>query len=110
MDNLSEVYASVNGLCDAMFLVSRHFSRFLEWFTCYYIHFEHVAFHIVSNGFVNPVPTLDKSSNDENVGDLRPEEASGMGEGEGAIDVSDQIEETGQLDNLRVGLTSKNEY
>lgn len=76
---------------------------FFDWFATFYLTFESVSAHLLRKGFVNPIPKIDNSADGQGkemdgVGD----ENCGMGEGEGAKDVSDEIEESGQLEGLKV--------
>lgn len=81
-------------------------THFMKYLLGFYIHFEVVAYHLLSNGFVNAIP--DYENGQESAGDGKFDgdstEPSGMGEGDtaGATDVGDQIENMEQIEGLKV--------
>ncbi|KAH7723679.1 midasin-like protein [Aphelenchoides avenae] len=90
------------GLSDILEFIIERVVLFLDWFATFYLNFESVSAHLLRKGFVNPIPKVDNSAEGQGkeldgVGD----ENCGMGEGEGAKDVSDEIEESGQLEGLK---------
>jgi len=62
--------------------------------------------HIFVQGYVDAIPKIEQQSGDKRQQDARSFddfECAGMGDGEGLNDVTDQIEETGQVEGLKVG-------
>uniref|UniRef100_A0A914XYD3 Uncharacterized protein n=1 Tax=Panagrolaimus superbus TaxID=310955 RepID=A0A914XYD3_9BILA len=82
-------------------LVQSVLVQFTDWVAVFYIHFGHVSSQILQKGLVNSIPKKEEGEGGQgkDMDDVGGENA-GMGEGEGLKDVSEQIEETGQVDDL----------
>ncbi|KAI6241257.1 Midasin [Aphelenchoides fujianensis] len=98
-EGVREVFSAVAALVDALEVISRRMVLFLEWFSLFHLRFAALAHHLTEKGLVNRIPEPEKSEGDAQ-GTTGSGDAAGMGEGQGENDVSDQIEETGQLEDL----------
>lgn len=99
--NTSELLSIVSVLSEMLSTITGQVAQFLEFFSMFYLNFCSVVHHFVNKGLVNPIPVIDKKA--EGDGKTMEEgsgDAAGMGSGEGQKDVGDQIEETGQLEDL----------
>ena len=90
-------------MLETLELVQSVLVQFANWIAVFYIHFGHVSSQILQKGLVNPIPKKEEGEGGQGkeMEDVGGENA-GMGEGQGMKDVSDQIEETGQVDDLMV--------
>uniref|UniRef100_A0AC35TJ71 Midasin n=1 Tax=Rhabditophanes sp. KR3021 TaxID=114890 RepID=A0AC35TJ71_9BILA len=78
----------------------RIISEFMKELLIFYVSFENFAYTLLEKGFVNTIPKEEDGETREGKNPQGGENA-GMGEGQGENDVSDQIEESGQLEGLQ---------
>lgn len=82
------------------------FSAFILYLSSYYLNFEVIACHIISQGFVNAIPDYEQETESGSDGkfEVGGSDPGGMGEGDttGAADVGDQIENLEQIEGLKV--------
>lgn len=105
IENIQNAYILCKGLTKFLRCIFNHFMHFLQQFSISYLKYEALAYQIISNGFVNAIPIETKEDNAEN--DKNLGENCGMGNADkddatGATDVSNQIDETGQIEGLKV--------
>ncbi|CEF65608.1 Midasin [Strongyloides ratti] len=89
--------------CDFLTKVYNHFdsiiSQFLKDILLFYIYFENFSYTLLEKGFVNSIPKSEEGETKDGKESSGGENA-GMGEGEGENDVSDQIDNMGQIEGL----------
>ena len=96
-----------SGLHSVIETIISQLSQFIQCFASFYLHFVAIGCHIITKGFVNPIPDF-KEENNFTGKDERIEgagEATGMGDGDAscaANDVGDQIENMEQIEGLKV--------
>ncbi|KAI6207833.1 Midasin [Aphelenchoides besseyi] len=100
-ESIRQVLSVVAAFVDALDVISRRMILFLEWFLLFHLRFCAIVHHLTQHGLVKPIPQPEKSSEGEGQSTTGNGDACGMGEGQGDNDVSGQIEETGQLEELQ---------
>uniref|UniRef100_A0A7E4VXV1 Biogenesis of lysosome-related organelles complex 1 subunit 1 n=1 Tax=Panagrellus redivivus TaxID=6233 RepID=A0A7E4VXV1_PANRE len=77
-------------------------SQLANWVAALYVKLGHVWTRILKNGLVNAIPKEeeDESGQGRDIDNVGGENC-GMGDGEGSKDVGAEMEETGQVDDLR---------
>uniref|UniRef100_A0A0K0EEP4 Midasin n=1 Tax=Strongyloides stercoralis TaxID=6248 RepID=A0A0K0EEP4_STRER len=90
--------------CDFLTKVYDYFDsivgQFLKDILLFYIYFENFSYTLLEKGFVNSIPKSDEGQTSDGK-ECKGGENAGMGEGEGENDVSDQIEDMGQIEGLQ---------
>lgn len=101
--DMNRYYRLVTELYESVELTRSILIQFANWTATFYTKLGHVHAHILKKGLINAIP---KNEEGESGGqgkelDNAGGENCGMGEGEGAKDVGNEIEETGQVDDLQ---------
>lgn len=101
-EGIANVYDLISGFSLVLNLVKDRLSMFLQEFASFYVYFEAIACHLITRGFVNPIPKSDEEGADGKLMDGSSGENCGFGEGEGNTDVTDQIDNLEQVEGLKV--------
>uniref|UniRef100_A0A0N5C8B2 Midasin n=1 Tax=Strongyloides papillosus TaxID=174720 RepID=A0A0N5C8B2_STREA len=90
--------------CDFLTKVYSYFDsivcQFLKDILLFYVYFENFSYTLLEKGFVNSIPKSEDGQTSDGK-ELSGGENAGMGEGEGENDVSDQIDNMGQVEGLQ---------
>lgn len=81
-NELDDVIGACNVLKWLLNCISMQLSQFIQFVASFYIYFEAISFHLITRGFVNPIPEYTNAG--QNDSDKGPEnfEPSGIGDGE----------------------------
>ncbi|KAK0425090.1 hypothetical protein QR680_009022 [Steinernema hermaphroditum] len=98
--NLQEFVEVSTKLLEMFGIVRKRFDRFVCGAAVLYIKFESVGAQLLEKGYVNPIPKVDNQAECGRQGQGN-EEGTGMGDGQGENDVTDELDNMGQIEGLK---------
>lgn len=105
IENIQNAHILCDGFLKFLNCILNHLTQLLQNFSICYLQYEAVAFCIISNGFVNAIPKSEGEMGKTK--DVDTGENCGMGntdggDGASATDVSNQMDNMGQVEGLKV--------
>ncbi|KAL3070274.1 hypothetical protein niasHS_016101 [Heterodera schachtii] len=103
-DRLAKAYTLAHGLSSALCHLHHHIGTFAAQLASFHAHWSAVGCHLLANGFVNPIPIVDRQKGGDEADGKRAEAGDGFGDGDlapNATDVSSQVENMEQIEGLK---------
>uniref|UniRef100_A0A914HG89 VWFA domain-containing protein n=1 Tax=Globodera rostochiensis TaxID=31243 RepID=A0A914HG89_GLORO len=94
-------YTLAHGLCSALCHLHHHIGTLVSQLASFHAHWTAIGCHLLTNGFVNPIPAEDRREGAES---KRVESGDGFGDADlapNATDVSSQVENMEQIEGLK---------